>query len=83
MPRRVLRLFQSTRASVWTGVETAELAPRRPSLNAMDIPRQSALRRYRWTDLGHVPCQRFTWPGTLPPWWAAASHERQETGFEG
>ena len=32
IPRRLLRLFQSKRASVWTGVDTSELAPRRPAL---------------------------------------------------
>jgi len=30
IPRRLLRFFQSKRTSVWTRVDTSELAPKRP-----------------------------------------------------
>ena len=38
---------------------------------------------YRWTDLVHVPCQRFTRPGALPLWRGALRPARLATYAEG
>jgi len=38
---------------------------------------------YRWTDLMHVPYQRFTRPEALPPWCVASRLGQQGTSSKG